>query len=108
MPAPLRVPEPPAFPGRRPADTIKATQRTRLAAARWRQRAQPALAQPMALTQYDVKTHGLDLLVYWWAHAMALGEHVELLGSVAQTPMRFVQAYAACDLMVMHVHDAWP
>jgi hypothetical protein len=62
----------------------------------------------MTITHVDIQTHGLDWLLYWWSTAYTLGEHLDILGSVAATPLQFLKAYAGCDLMVMHEQDsAW-
>jgi len=65
----------------------------------------PTLAQPLTLTRYDAQTHGLDFLLYWWTETRALGEHLDILGSVAATPMAFLKSYAGCDLTVVHSQD---
>jgi RimJ/RimL family protein N-acetyltransferase len=101
------LPVPPVFPGNLPRDALRPATRQRITTARLRQRASVTHAQPMTLTRYDVKAHGLDFLMYWWATAREQNEHVTLLGSVARTPTAFLQSYAGCDIMVLHTHDAW-
>jgi len=99
---------PPVFPGTRPRDGLKATTRARLLQAKLRRHVQPESAVPMVLTRYVPQEHGCDVLAYWWQAAYTLNEHLDMLGAVAATPIKCIQAYAACDLMVMHDPErAW-
>lgn len=106
---PSAPPLPPVFPGTRPREALKPATQARLAQARFRRRAQPQLAAPMTITRFDPQAHALDVLLYWWSTAYTLGEHIDILGAVARTPMGFLKSYAGCDLLIVHEQDsAWP
>jgi hypothetical protein len=64
------------------------------------------IAQALPITRYEVQTHGLGFLTYWWSVAREHAEHIDLLGSVAADPVQFLQAYAPCDIMVVHEQEA--